>query len=356
MRRLRQPGLLVLILAGLLTATAEPALSQIQIKLTPTRDNTLFEETPTQNSNGSGNALFAGRINQGPLRRALLAFDDLPSLLPGVKIVAVELALHVSRSRSPEAVFNIHRVTSSWGEGASNAAEPGGIGTAAQTQDATWQYRFFEAESWATAGGDYEPVPSSSTAVGGVFTYVFPSTPALVSDVERWLADPSTNHGWLLRGDETEGMTSARRFNSRESAEVTFKPELNITIDLSQAALSGLYFATETPGEGYLVFATISGTVFFYFGYNDDGTQLWLISDTLTDPIALDETTTLSMRSGTGGTFSSPVPPESLSSYGTLDVLFDGGCLGGTFTLTGPEGEKSQSVVKLANIAGTDCP
>lgn len=332
------------------------AQAQLQFTLQPTRDNTLFEENAALNSNGSGNSLFAGRINQGPLRRALIAFDDLPALLPGARISSVELALHVSRSRSPEAIFNLHRVAASWGEGASNAAEPGGVGTTAQANDATWQYRFFEAESWANPGGDFAPTPSASTSVGGVFTYVFPSTPELIADVESWLAEPASNHGWLVRGDETEAVTTARRFNSRESGDLAFRPELRITVDLTQAALSGLYFSTQTPGEGYLVFATTSGIVIFYFGYNDDGSQLWLISDTLAEPITLGEPTQFPMRFGTGGTFAEPVPPEGLSSYGTLDVLFEDGCLGGSFTLVGPEGTKSQSVVKLANISGTGCP
>lgn len=348
------PALISLALAFLIAGS--PAQSQVQFNLEPTRDNTLFEENPARNSNGSGISLFAGRINQGPLRRALIAFDDLPTLLPGARISSVELALHVSRSRSPEAIFNLHRVTSSWGEGGSSAAEPGGVGTTAQANDATWQYRFFEAETWASAGGDFEAAVSSSTPVGGVFTYVFPSTPQLIADVEGWLAEPDSNHGWLIRGDEADGVTTARRFDSRESGDLGFRPELRIAVDLTQAALSGLYFDTQTPGEGYLVFATTSGIVIFFFGYNNDGSQLWLISDTLSDPITLGEPTELAMRFGTGGSFAEPVPPDALSSYGTLEVLFEDGCLGGTFTLAGPEGTKSQSVVKLANISGTGCP
>jgi len=39
----------------------------------------------------------------------------------------------------------------------------------------------------------------------------------LVTDIQGWLATPSTNFGWLLLGDETT-LTTARRFDSRESA------------------------------------------------------------------------------------------------------------------------------------------
>ena len=97
----------LLAFAALLAGTTVQA--QLQFTLQPTRDNTLFEESAAQNSNGSGNSLFAGRINQGPLRRAVIAFDDLPALLPGARVTSVELALHVSRSRSPEAVFTTSR-------------------------------------------------------------------------------------------------------------------------------------------------------------------------------------------------------------------------------------------------------
>jgi hypothetical protein len=38
----------------------------------------------------------------------------------------------------------------------------------------------------------------------------------MVSDVQGWLNDPTTNFGWALLGDES-GPGTARRFYSRES-------------------------------------------------------------------------------------------------------------------------------------------
>jgi hypothetical protein len=43
--------------------------------------------------------------------------------------------------------------------------------------------------------------------------------------VQAWLADPTSNHGWLLRGDETAG-GSSKRFESRESPDPSLQPVL----------------------------------------------------------------------------------------------------------------------------------
>lgn len=330
--------------------------AQIEVVLEPTRDNTVYQSETNTNSSGSGVSLFAGRNNEGDLRRALLAFENLPALVPGARVTSAELSLHVSNGRSPAANFQLHRLLADWGEGESAASGAGGQGAPAETGDATWLHRFFDTELWTTEGGDFDPLVSSSTSISGVASYVFPSTPELIADIAFWIANPDQNFGWILRSEEAEGVTTARRFDSREAEDVTLRPVLTLTVELSQSALSGLFFDTDSPGEGYLVFATASGTVIFFFGYNDDGSQLWLISETLNNPIRLGVATTLTMRSGTGGAFASPVPPESLEDYGTLEVLFEDGCLGGQFTLTGNDGTKAQDVVKLANVEGTDCP
>ena len=39
----------------------------------------------------------------------------------------------------------------------------------------------------------------------------------MVSDVQRWLDDPSSNYGWILTGNEADARTS-KRFNSRHNA------------------------------------------------------------------------------------------------------------------------------------------
>ena len=42
-----------------------------------------------------------------------------------------------------------------------------------------------------------------------------------------WLDDPSSNHGWLLMGDEIT--TGAQRFDTRENASEADRPRLTVT-------------------------------------------------------------------------------------------------------------------------------
>ena len=40
----------------------------------------------------------------------------------------------------------------------------------------------------------------------------------MVADVQSWLDNPASNFGWLVLGDETDHRTTAKRFDTRESA------------------------------------------------------------------------------------------------------------------------------------------
>jgi hypothetical protein len=142
-----------------------------------------------------------------------------------------------------------------WGEGLAGAGGTpgsgggGGQGSAAQQDDATWLYRFWDASLgpagqaqnpliWSTPGGDYVPTPSATAVVGigqnAVCRYAwFDDVPAdpqfsLKSDVERWLATPAENFGWIVIGDEVQTHT-ARRFQSRENDTTLIgQPTMNV--------------------------------------------------------------------------------------------------------------------------------
>ncbi|MCK4748150.1 MAG: T9SS type A sorting domain-containing protein, partial [Bacteroidales bacterium] len=51
--------------------------------------------------------------------------------------------------------------------------------------------------------------------------------PVMVEDVQNWLGNPTTNHGWILIGVEGTN-TSSKRFNSRENAESSSNPKLTV--------------------------------------------------------------------------------------------------------------------------------
>jgi glucose/arabinose dehydrogenase len=197
-----------------------PAAAPVQVELTPARDNTIYSDYPN-NSNGAGD-LFAGRTMQAGIRRALLKFD-LASIPADAEILSATLSLTVSQTTTGSFDFSLHRIERDWGEAGSVGL---GQGAPAQAGEATWLAAFFGGEAWATPGGDFVSAPSASASVGASGSYSW-SSGGLAADVAQWAANPGANHGWILRGNETN--PSAKRIHSRESAEAAARPRLTVT-------------------------------------------------------------------------------------------------------------------------------
>jgi hypothetical protein len=211
---------------ALLLAAAGVAQADV-LQLTSVKDNTLYHSTTGALSNGAGEAFFTGKTQQGQIRRGLLAFD-LSGLPAGAVITDVSLTLHCSAAAPAGAptMVSLHRATANWGEGTS-FSDPGGLGAPATPGDATWLHTFFDTQFWATAGGDFAGAASGTQNVEnpGVYTW---TGGGLLADVQAWLANPSTNFGWLMKdGEGVNG--SARRFDSRESQIAANRPLLTIT-------------------------------------------------------------------------------------------------------------------------------
>ncbi len=213
----------LLIVAG---ATIAPDAMADTVELVAVRDATLVETAGGNLANGAGQYFFAGNTGQFAPdngRRGLLAFDIADALPPGATITGVSLQLYCSKAASSAfRSVSLHRVLASWGEGDSQAIAGEGVGAPAAQDDATWLYRFYDpadpagSPAWSTPGGDFDPAASASRLVGGEGQfYTWASTPDLVADVQSWLDDPASNHGWLVLGDESS-TTTAKRFNSRQ--------------------------------------------------------------------------------------------------------------------------------------------
>ena len=191
--------------------------AQMTAVLNPDADNTLYESSTGANSNGAGSWLFSGNTNTPDKRRAILKFNF--SSLPATAIidsVKLELTLDNPRTNGTQ-THNLHKITSSWGEGTSNPGGNEGNGISATTNDATWIHRFHSSILWTTAGGDFVAGTSASTTVGtsnGVYT--FGPSASMLTDVTGWISNSSTNFGWIVRGNET-GSRTAKRFCSREN-------------------------------------------------------------------------------------------------------------------------------------------
>ena len=122
------------------------------------------------------------------------------------------------------------------------------------------------------------------------------------------------------------------------------------------SGLAGLWYDASLDGEGYNVIVTNNSTVFFFYGYTSDGQRLWLISETLPGAPQIGETANLTVYSASGGTFDAPKPSsEALTEWGGLEVTFSA-CDAATATLTGADGDKTSSLVKLAGITDSTCP
>lgn len=204
-------------------------LTTITVDLEPVKDNTLYESELGTVSNGKGQFLFAGNTGNGDARRALLAFDVAGNIPASATILSATLTLNMSRSMAAESPVAIHAVAKDWGEGESDAVGEEGAGATATSGDATWLHTFFDTATWTQPGGDYNPTATATTAVSGVGSYSWQS-PALVADVEGWLAAPETNFGWIVIGNESAA-TSAKRFDSREAANAENRPRLTITYE-----------------------------------------------------------------------------------------------------------------------------
>ncbi len=217
-----------LIAAGLLLSESTWALPMV---VQATRDTSVFYGTPTSDNSADGASefLWLSTTGEGLVRRALVRFD-LSALPPGTVVREARLSLFQSRSRTNHDV-RLHRLTQSWGEGASNAGGSG-TGAPAQANDATWVSRFHPGSPWQVAGGDFVQ-QASAVVLAGLPNerVVWGSTPGMVADVQGWLNQPATNHGWILVGDETNS-TSAKRFESRQNGAAVNRPQLLLEVDL----------------------------------------------------------------------------------------------------------------------------
>ena len=222
--------------ALLLFATMRSGTFADTVSLLPQKDNTLYEDPAGQLSNGQGIYLFAGRTDDEGLRRGLIAFD-LASIPTNATITDATLSMFLSRSGPSSAAVNISlsKALRDWGEGASNAGEPGGAGVQAEANDATWLHAFYDTSFWTTPGGDFSPTVSATTPVSTVNTTYTWSGSGLLADVQSWVSNPASNFGWVILANEIDA-ASAKRLNTRENS--SNPPQLTVTYQVPNHAIN----------------------------------------------------------------------------------------------------------------------
>jgi len=234
----------------------EDRLLLTTVTLTPSKDNTLYEDGAGGRSNGAGDHFFVGRTGQNRIVRGLIAFDVAGNVPAGSTINSATLTLNMSMTKSGNTTVGLHSVSQNWGEGISNAGMGEGGGAFATTGDATWLHNFFNTSTWTTAGGDFNATASATQTVGGVGGYTWASTSQTVANVQSWLDNAADNFGWLVLGNET---AIAKRFDTRENPTPANRPRLTIDFDPPKA-LSLTIDAASISENGGATTATVTRT------------------------------------------------------------------------------------------------
>ena len=164
---------------------------------------------------------------------------------------SAELTLHLGQYAgmgggmpgTTTSLIGLHRVTAAWGEGETQKSVPPtdsfaqiGQGADALDGDVTWDARFYSAaapELWDAPGGDFIAAASAVQEVGRTVNapVTWPSTVAVVNDVQNWIANPATNFGWMLMHDDETISASFRGFYSRDVATAAYHPKLTVVYE-----------------------------------------------------------------------------------------------------------------------------
>lgn len=182
--------------------------------------------------------------------------SDIDGSVPaGATITSATLTLNLSMTRPGSPNMTLHRLTSDWGEGASNAGVPGGGGAPTATGDATWIHTFASGQFWTTPGGDFVGTASATQSVGDLLGVYSWTSAQLVADVQDMLDTPAGDYGWILRGDEVTDQ-SAKRFDTRENFTPGNRPVLTVEFDpppVPAASAWGLVLALVALTVGTLI-------------------------------------------------------------------------------------------------------
>lgn len=233
--------------------------AQTTVTIPCLQDNTLYEDPTGSLSNGAGPALFVGITGQpaNATRRCLMKFDVALAVPAGAHVVSAQLTIRTVQSAfaGNVDVFG-HRALQAWGEGLSVAPGGGGSGGAALPGDATWLHTFTRSSFWSNAGGDFAPNPSFVIDTLPLGIASSGPSAALTADVQSWLDNPASNHGWLLKTDEAASSVT-RKIDSRES---TGTPPL-LTVTYLLPAQTGTFGVGCPVGAGIFGYSFVGAAI-----------------------------------------------------------------------------------------------
>ena len=191
----------------------------------------------TNFASGMGPAMFAGADGSLNRKRSLVQFDIAGKVPAGATITGVTLSLYLGQvagsggggngSAIPSRNLALFDLNQDWTEGTSGQGTAGvggsGQGFTRTTGDTSWDYASYNSANTLTGtwndgtnnlhGGNFSATASATStfaapyALNSAFTW---SSPGMVADVQQWLDNSASNHGWLLRaltGVDSTGKT-----------------------------------------------------------------------------------------------------------------------------------------------------
>lgn len=240
----------------LLLLTIAHSVDAQTVTLTPSKDNSIYQENA--NSSGLGQ-LYAGLTCTNNRRRALLQFD-LSSIPAGATITSATLTLNCNSSgETTNSLYTLHALTTAFGEGISLPSGAGGTGATAIAPDATWANAMTPTPAWTTPGGDFVPTVVSSVSMTPSGDQTFPTSANFVSLLQAWLTNPASNFGVIVIGSETTAC-SARRFGSKDAG---IAPTLVVSYSLPctgpTAVCQNTTVYLDANGNGTLAGSSLNG-------------------------------------------------------------------------------------------------
>lgn len=220
--------LLTLILTEIICINVSLFAQTKTITISPSHDNTLYEDDNGMLSNGAGPFIYAGTSTSSLVKRALIKFKIDSNIPASVTITKVVLKLNMVHTPVSTRNVALYAVSANWGEGTSVAAGSGGGGIAATQGDATWLYSNYLLTKWNNPGGDFNSAKSTLTPVNEVGVYTWSSS-EMAKDVQNWLNDPASNFGWILIGEETTTPPTNKRFCSKDNPDPEKRPVLEVS-------------------------------------------------------------------------------------------------------------------------------
>jgi len=244
------------VLAGMGLIAASHDLRAATITLPAVQDATLFGGADANsNTSLSDPGIFVGTDGATNPKRGLIEFNIAGNIPAGATITSVTMQLTVGQAAGTSGnggtlasatTISLFNESQAWGQPTNVAGSTSfmgmGHGKAAKTGDATWNDSFYSTTSptptpttWTTAGGDWSSSLTDladATSTGSPAAVTWSST-AMVTDVQNWLNNPSTNFGWLLKNSDETDATDYLAFWSAQGAAAdsnsSLAPALSIT-------------------------------------------------------------------------------------------------------------------------------